>query len=128
MAQAYAYILHLLSGFVLVAVFFFIYTKVTPFEEIKLIHEGNTAALCSLAGAVIGFSLTVASSILHNDLFLVFLLWAIGAMIVQVLTYWAVTKLLPQMNQAIHDNNFAMGGLMGVIALVVGVISAACLS
>ena len=42
--QASAYALHLLSGVMLLAVFFAIYTKVTPFDEVALIRQGNAAA------------------------------------------------------------------------------------
>ncbi len=121
---AYAYIIHLLSGFVLLGSFFWIYTKkITPFDEVSLIAQG-----LSLGGAVLGFSLTVASSILHSSTFLMFLGWGAGAMVVQGLCYGAITRVLPQMNDAITQNNAAMGALMGTASLTVGIINAACLS
>jgi putative membrane protein len=128
MLQAYAYILYLLSGFLLLAVFFGIYTKVTPFNEVALIREGNVAAALSLGGALIGFSLTLASSVLHSNTYLLFIGWAVGAMIVQAASYAAITRVLPQMNAGIADNNVAMGVLMGTTSLTVGIINAACLS
>ena len=128
MLQAYAYILHLLSGFLLLGVFFGIYTKITPFNELSLIREGNVAAALSLGGALIGFSLTLASSVLHSDTYLLFVGWAIGAMVVQAASYAAITRVLPQMNAGIADNNIAMGALMGTSSLTVGIINAACLS
>jgi putative membrane protein len=128
MLQAYAYVLHLLSSFVLLAVFFVIYTKITPFDEISLIRHGNLAAALSLSGAAIGFGLTLASSILHNDTFVMFVIWAVGAMVVQTGTYAVLTRIFPQMNQAIAGNNVAMGSLMGSTSLLVGIINAACLS
>jgi putative membrane protein len=128
MLQAYAYLLHLLSGFVLLAVFFWIYTKTTPFAEMALIRQGNMAAALSLAGATIGFCLTLAASILLSSGFFMFLVWGIGAMTMQVVTYAVVTRLLPQMNTAITENNVAMGTLMGTASLTVGIINAACLS
>lgn len=128
MLQAYAYLLHLLSGFVLLAVFFVIYTKITPFDEISLIRQGNVAAALSLSGAGIGFGLTLASSILHSDTFVMFLVWAVGAMVVQAATYALLTRIVPQMNQAIEANNVAMGTFMGTASLLVGIINAACLS
>jgi len=128
MLQAYAYALHMLTGIALSALFFGIYTKITPFDEVALIRQGNAAAALSLSGAVVGFSLTVVSSILHNDIFWLFLIWALGAMLVQVVAYALLSRLLTQMNQAIQQNNVAMGGLMGLFSLVVGMINAACLS
>jgi putative membrane protein len=128
MLQAFAYALHLLSGCALLAVFFIIYTKITPFDEIALIRQGNSAAALSMGGAGIGFCLTITSSIVHNDTFLMFLAWTVGAMIVQAAAYAFLTRTLPQMNEAIEANNVAMGGLMGLLSLMVGMINAACLS
>lgn len=128
MLQAYAYVIHLLSGFVLVAVFFGLYTKITPFDEVALIRQGNLAAALSLAGAIIGFCLTLASSILHSDTFVMFLIWGTGAMIVQAATYAAITRVIPQMNEAINANNVAMGALMATASLAIGIVNAACLS
>jgi putative membrane protein len=128
MLLAYAYLLHLLSGFVLIAVFFAIYTWITPFDEIALIREGNMAAALSLAGAVVGFCLTLASSILHSDSYQMFLAWSVGAMFVQSAAYAGITRILPQMNGAIEHNNAAMGALMGTASLALGIINAACLS
>jgi putative membrane protein len=126
--QASAYALHLLSGVMLLAVFFAIYSKITPFDELTLIRQGNAAAALSLGGAGIGFCLTIVSSIVHNDTLMMFLLWSVGAMLVQTGVYAILTRVLPQMNPAIEANNVAMGGLMGAMSLMVGMINAASLS
>ena len=128
MMQASAYALHLLSGCALLAAFFAVYTKITPFNEVALIREGNAAAALSLAGAGVGFCLTVVSSILHNDTFWRFFIWSLAALLVQTGVYAALTRMLPSMEEAIETDNTAMGGLMGALSLMVGMINAACLS
>ncbi|MFM0003562.1 MULTISPECIES: DUF350 domain-containing protein [Paraburkholderia] len=128
MGDAFSYGIHLLSAFVLILGFAAVYLKVTPFDELALIREGNVAALLSFAGALIGFCLTLASSIAHNSTLMLVLIWAIGAMVVQVATYALLTRLLPGMNDGIETRNTAMGGLMGAASLVVGIINAACLT
>jgi putative membrane protein len=127
MAQAYAYLLHLLSAFIFISVFFGIYTWVTPFDEIALIRQGNTAAAASLAGSILGFCLTLASSILHSDSLTMFLIWGSGAMAIQLIAYLILSRALPQMNEAIENGNTAMGVLTGTVSLTVGIINAACL-
>ena len=124
----YNYAIHLLSGLAMVGVFAVLYVRTTPFCEISLIRRGCVSALLSFGGATLGFSLTVASSIFHNHTFTMFVIWAVFAMIVQLLTYAIVSRALPNMNEALETNNIAMGGLMGVISLVVGIVNAACLS
>ncbi len=41
----------------------YVYIKITPYDDIKLIRDGNTAAAVSLAGAIIGLALPLAFSI-----------------------------------------------------------------
>lgn len=122
------YILHLLTATALIMAFFVIYTYVTPIDEILLIRQGNNAAALSFGGALIGFSLTVASSILHTDNYYQFLMWAGGALIVQILVYVVATKLLRISKGHIEAGNTAFGGLIGGLSLALGIINAACIS
>lgn len=126
--QFYLYMKHLLSGLTMVGLFAAVYVRFTPFHEMPLIRRGCTAAALSLAGAIVGFSLTVASSILHNDHYLIFIAWGTLAAVVQMAAYLLIERSLPEMKAAIEANNVAMGALMGTVSLVVGVINAACLS
>ena len=66
------YVIYLLSGVFLLGVFFVVYTRTTPLDEVALVRAGNAAAALSLSGALIGFTLTIASGILHNSALLGF--------------------------------------------------------
>ena len=43
----YNYIIYLLASLAMIGVFSLIYTKITPYDELKMIREGQTAAACS---------------------------------------------------------------------------------
>ena len=122
------YVIYLLSGVFLLGVFFVVYTRTTPLDEVALVRAGNAAAALSLSGALIGFTLTIASGILHNSALLGFVAWSAGAMVVQLAAYAVVARLLPGAKEQIEAGNIAMGGLLGAISLSAGVINAACLS
>ena len=79
MHPALAYLIYIVTSFAMLGLFLLVYTRVTPHREFQLIREGNVAAALSLGGAVLGFSLTLSSSIQHNATFGMFLLWAFGA-------------------------------------------------
>lgn len=127
-APVVAYATYVIAAALMLGVFLFIYSRVTPFDEVALIHRGNAAAALSLAGALVGFSLTIASSILHNSSLIAFVLWAAGAMVVQVVVYAVASRLLHSVKTEIEAGNVAMGGLMGAVSLVAGIVNAACLS
>ncbi|MES2130389.1 MAG: DUF350 domain-containing protein [Pseudomonadota bacterium] len=122
------YLLHLSLAAMLVLAFFIIYTKITPFDEVLLIRQGNHAAALSLSGALIGFSITIASALAHTADYQQFLMWAAIAMVVQVLVYAIATKLLSMAKDQIEANNSAFGCLLGAISLSIGAINAGCIS
>lgn len=122
------YAIHLIASGILLGIFFVIYTRVTPFDELALIHAGKGAAALSLGGALIGFSLTLGSAIVHNATLFEVLMWAVAAMIVQVLVYTIASRVLHTVRAEIEAGNVAMGGLVGSISLVAGIVNAACLS
>lgn len=122
------YLVHLILAAALLIAFFIIYTRVTPYNEVLLIRQGNQAAALSLGGALLGFSATIASSLMHTADYQQFFAWAFGAMVVQLLAYVVTTRLLRMSKDQIESNNSAFGGLLGAIALSIGAINAACIS
>ena len=122
------YLIHLLLAAGLLIVFFIIYTRVTPYNEVLLIRQGNHAAALSLGGALLGFSATIASSLMHTADYQQFFAWAFGAMVVQLLAYVLTTRLLRMSKDQIESNNSAFGGLLAAISLSIGAINAACIS
>ncbi len=122
------YLVHLALAALLLVVFFKAYTWMTPYDEVKLIRQGNHAAALSLGGAMLGFSMTIASSILHTNDWQQFLAWALGAMVVQALGYAVTTRCLKMAQDQIEADNSAFGGLLGTISLSIGGINAACIS
>ncbi|WP_255988613.1 DUF350 domain-containing protein [Chitinolyticbacter albus] len=128
MLPVYGYFIYLLTSLVLLGGFAFIYLRITPFAELGLIRDGKVAAALSFSGALLGFALTLAASIIFHATYPMYLLWAVSALVVQVAAYALLSRLMPHMNDALADNNVAMGALMGTVSLTVGVINAACLS
>jgi putative membrane protein len=123
-----AYATHLIASAILLGVFFWLYTWLTPFDEVALIHAGKGSAALSLGGALIGFSLTLGSAIVHNGTLVEVVMWAVLAMVVQVIVYIITSRMLHTVVSEIEAGNVAMGGFMGSLSLVAGIVNAACLS
>jgi putative membrane protein len=108
--------------------YFVIYTRMTPYDEVTLIRQGNQAAALSLGGTLIGFSLPIASALLHTPDYANFLGWAAGAMLIQLLVFHVTTRLLKMSRDQIEANNTAFGGLLGAISLSIGLVNAGAIS
>lgn len=128
MHPAVTYLIYIVSALVMLGVFTAVYTAVTRYKEFDLIREGNIAAVLSYGGALVGFSFTLCSSIAVHASFVMFLVWGMAAMVVQIVVYVVVNKAVQGMNEAIEQNNIAMGGLIGSISLAAGIVNAACLT
>ena len=122
------YFSYLASALAMLIVFAVLYIKVTPFDELALIRDGCTAAALSFGGALVGFSLALASSALHLNRLEYFIIWGALAGVIQIMVYVCLTRCIKEMPQAIMENNVAVGALAGCVSLAVGVINAGCLS
>jgi len=128
MHPAVTYLIYIVSALVMLGIFTAVYTAVTRYREFELIREGNVAAVLSYGGALVGFSFTLCSSIAVHASFVMFLVWGIADVVVQIVVYVVVARTIRGMNEAIEQNNIAMGGLIGAISLSAGVVNAACLT
>jgi len=122
------YLLHLATAVAMVMAFFVIYTRMTPFDEVHLVREGNHAAAISLAGTLLGFSVTIASALVHPDDYYALFGWAGAAMVVQILVFNVATRLLRMSKDQIEAGNSAFGGLLGAISFSIGLINAGSIS
>jgi putative membrane protein len=123
-----AFLLYFAVGLALLAAFVFVYVRVTPYDEIALIRDGNTAAAISLAGALLGFVLPLASAIAHSVGWVDMVVWAVVAFVAQLAAYFAVSRLVPQFAAAIRAGRTASATLLAAVATAVGILNAASLS
>jgi putative membrane protein len=128
LAAIIGYAIHVIAAAIMLGIFIVLYTKITPFDEIALIHAGKGAAALSLGGAIVGFSLTLGASIIYNASLFGVIGWAVIAMVVQVIVYAVASRLMHTVKTEIEAGNAAMGGFMGALSLAAGIINAACLS
>jgi len=113
-------------GFLLV--FCAIYCKITPYDELKLVREGKTAPAISFGGAFIGFVLPLHSAITHSVGFLDMLIWALVAMVVQILVFFIVRMIFKDLVKQIEDNQVASATLLAFFSVSIGLLNAASMT
>lgn len=125
-----AFLAHFLAGLALVAAGVFVYTRVTPHDEVRLIRAGNAAAAVKLGGAVLGLALPVASAVANSGNLLDATVWGAVAVAAQVVVFAGVTRvLLPDWRAAMEERREVAGAtLQAVVLVAVGMINAACLT
>jgi len=116
------------TAVVLLLAFLAIYIRVTPYNELTLIREGNTAASISLGGAVIGFALPIAVSVSISHDLIAMIAWGLVASLVQLLTFLAARLALPRLNESIPQGKLASGVFLASLAVGVGILNAGCIA
>jgi putative membrane protein len=122
------FLMYFAASLAMLAVFIMVYMRVTPYHEIELIREGNTAAAVSLAGAVLGFALPLASSIIGAATLADMLMWAVIALLGQLIGYAVVRLAIPHLATDIPQGKLAAGVFLGAVSLAVGILNAACMA
>lgn len=114
----------------LLLIFKFVYTLITPHDEWKLVKEGkNSAAALGLVGAVIGFSIALASAATNSVSIVDFVIWGVVALIAQTVAFAIVRFIfMPKIVQRINDNEVSAGIVLCGVSIAVGLLNAACMT
>jgi len=99
------FLIYFSVALLLLVSFTLIYTKVTPYNEIALIREGNTAAAISLSGALLGFALPLASTVANAVNLLDLALFAVLATVVQLIVFVFARMLMPGLTASIEGGS-----------------------
>ena len=112
----------------LLAMFVTIYVRVTPQREIQLIRQGNMAASFSLAGAILGFFVPLASAVKNSVSLVDMAIWGLIALMVQIAAFVVVKLMVPRIGDDIAEGRQAQGFFLGALSLGVGIFNAACMT
>jgi putative membrane protein len=116
------------SAMLLLLLFGFIYTRLTAHDEFELIRHGKSAAAVALGGSLLAFALPLCSAIVHSLSLVDFVIWGVIAMVIQIVTFFAVRVFLPNLSQRITNDEMSAGIFVALTSLSVGAINAACMT
>lgn len=123
-----AFLAYFGSGAALLVGFSILYSLVTPQREFTLIKEGNSAAATAFLGALVGFSLPLASAAANSVSLVDFVIWAAIGAIIQLLAFGVAAVTQRNLAARITQGEQGAGVWAGGIALVVGLLNAACMT
>ena len=112
----------------LVALYLTAYLTATPHREIALIRANNVAAAVALGASLLGYALPLAIAIYNAQSILDLMVWGLVALVVQILIYWLVRLLLPDLSRRITDNEVAAAILLASASLAGGLVNAASMT
>ncbi|MDF2811832.1 MAG: hypothetical protein K0S56_2863, partial [Microvirga sp.] len=91
----------------LIALYLAIYTLATMHNEFALIRHNVISAATALGFSLVGFALPLASAIVHAQTIVDCLIWGLVALAVQILVYWLVRIVMPNLSLRIAKGEMA---------------------
>jgi putative membrane protein len=113
---------------VAVMIYLFIYTWITPHDEFALIRQNVSGASIALGASLIGFSIPIGSVVANSAGFLDFSIWAVVALIVQILVFFAVRIPVPDVSNRIAAGELAAPIWLGLASITAGILNAAAMT
>lgn len=105
-----------------------IYVWITPFPEIALIRQGNTAAAVSMSGAVVGLALPLAFCLASSVNVYDIVVWGVVALIVQLVAYRIMDLVLRELPKRIENDEVGPALLLVAVKVGVAAINAAAIA
>jgi len=93
----------------------------------ELIRANEPAAAIALGLSLLGFVLPLVSAIAHSANVWDCLIWALIALIVQIIVYFLVRVPVPKLSERIASGELAAAIWLGLSSLAAGALNAACM-
>jgi len=105
-----------------------LYALLTPWKEVALIREGNTAAAVAFAGVLVGLAIPLAVSLSVSTSVRDIVIWGVATVVLQLFVFRLVDMLLTGLPQRIREGEVSAAVLLVGAKLATALILAAALS
>ena len=105
-----------------------LYALMTPYKEIALIREGNSAAALSLGGVMVGLAIPLAISLTASTSVIEIMIWGAATIAVQLLVFRITDMILTGLPERIQDGEISAATLLVGAKLATALILAAAVA
>ena len=113
---------------VLLAVGVFCYRLITPFNERRLVAEGNVAGGVVYAGSLVALAIPLAATLAASVVLLDVVLWGVVALILQLVAFGVASLLLRDLRRKIEDGNVAAALALVGIQIAIALLNAGAMA
>ena len=119
---------HFFTAIVIFVSGLWVYTKVTPMNELELIKGGNIAASLSFAGACVGIAIPLAVCLSSSVNIVDIIVWGSIAVILQLICFKVVDFFLKDLSSRIIDGEIGISIVLVGFKLSIAVLNAAAVA
>jgi putative membrane protein len=108
--------------------FLALYVYITPYNEIRLIKDGNVASAISFSGTILGLAIVMYNCVVYSHSLKEMAVWGVVGLAIQLIAWVGINFAFGDLNKAIsEDECVADGIILATSSIGVGIIQAACL-
>lgn len=123
-----AFLTYFCVSIVACIIYLLIYTRITAHDEFKLVEQNVPGSAIALGLSLLGFAIPLASAIAHSASVLDCAIWAVIALIIQIVVYFIVRIPVSNFSERMQKGEIAPAIWLGLASLSAGVLNAACMT
>lgn len=124
----FAFAMHLGLALALLALFFWVYTRSTPYGEVEQVRRGNVGAAVALAGALVAYAIVLARTTTYSTGILDVAVWGLIGLAIQIGGHRLLSLVLPSLYADIEEGDLAPAVVKAGLAIALGLLSAASMT
>ena len=105
-----------------------LYALLTPYKDLQLIREGNTAAAVSLGGMFIGLALPLSMSLAASTSEIEMVIWGVAIIAVQLLVFRIADIALQGLPKRIQAGEVAAATFLAAVKIATAIVLAAAVA
>lgn len=121
-------VLHVFATLAILSVGAVLYALLTPWKEIALIREGNSAAAVAFGGVLLGLAVPLAASLAASNSTVEILIWGAATVVMQLLAFRLTDMVLTGLPQRIQEGEISAAVLLVAAKLATALILAAAVT
>ncbi|MEQ8697503.1 MAG: DUF350 domain-containing protein [Bauldia litoralis] len=128
LAGAPVFLLHVGVTLVMLVIGVVLYMWMTPYEDIKLIRDGNTAAGIALGGVILAMGIPLASTMRSSVNVWDIVFWGALTIVLQMIVFKVIDWVLKGLPRRIEEGEVGAAAMLTGAKLAVGAINAAAVA
>lgn len=121
-------LIQLLVTLALLVVGVAVYSRITPFDERRLVAAGNTAAGLTYGASITALAIPLAATLATNGAVIDIVLWGVVALVLQLIAFAAAALLIRDLHRQIEAGNVASAAVLAGMQVAVALINAAAIA
>jgi putative membrane protein len=122
-----AFLVYFCTGLIAIVAYLFVYTRITRTTSSSSSATTSRPPAIALGLSLLGFVAPLVSAIAHSANVLDCLIWAVIALIVQIIVLFLVKVPVPNLSARIAAGELAPAIWLGLSSLAAGLLNAACM-